>query len=129
MTAIEDARTALAKLESVALGDALSARALRDLIAEHERLTAPPTDDEREQLDQIMAEACGYWPPARAMILERFRRQRPITDAMVLAGAKELDADAFEVPLRGYGEGAGAQARESALEGSRAVLEAARDAS
>lgn len=31
------------------------------------------TDNERKQLDDIMAEAYGYWPPARALILERFR--------------------------------------------------------
>jgi len=39
-----------------------------------------PTDDERQQLDDIMAEADGYWPPARALILERFRRPDPVSD-------------------------------------------------
>jgi hypothetical protein len=101
MTAIEDARTALAKLESVALGDALSARALRDLIAEHERLTAPPTDDEREAQrgtpedpqdslarviwessrdDEGTISATGANIVARAVIAAGFRRQGPTTD-------------------------------------------------
>ena len=39
-----------------------------------------PTTDERQQLDDIMAEADGYWPPARALILERFRRPDPVSD-------------------------------------------------
>lgn len=70
-----------------------------------------------------------YFDNADAILAAGFRRPGPITDAQVLAGATALDPEAFEVPLRGYGEGAAQQARQSALEASRDVLEAAREVS
>jgi hypothetical protein len=150
MTAIEDPRTvrdmgnrlgnqltrgAMGNAEVIAAADMLDRYA--DLI---EALTAPPTEDERDALAEIAREAWAHYQVihddpefggdfedvlAYRLGLASFRRQGPITDAMVLAGAKEIDPDAFEVPLRGYGEGAAAQAREHALEASRDVLEAA----
>lgn len=69
--------------------------ALRALIAEHERLTAPPTDDEREALARLLRGDVGiggmpwetvadaYRKSADRAIAAGFRRQGPITDAYV----------------------------------------------
>lgn len=127
MTAIEDARAALAKLideakywldriegewgrgksydallaegDEDALVIAGAAAALDALIAEHERLTTPPTDDEREALartvyywdvsedvgsqawEQLTENQRDVWREAADAILAAgFRRQGPITD-------------------------------------------------
>lgn len=60
--------------------------------------------DESQQLDDIMAEAYGYWPSALAMILERFRRSEPsaITQAKTALSRalsrKKWREDGWEAP-------------------------------
>ncbi len=90
MTAIEDARAALVNFDAhgVIFGPDV-ATALRALIAEHERLTTPPTDDEREALAAEMEAEADKWSPQwtpTAAILRKaataLRRQGPITDAL-----------------------------------------------
>lgn len=105
MTALEDARVTLAGFNG---GDfthpqgcpgmaAGLARALAALIAEYERLTAPPTGDEREALvalelasfSKVMSD--GYpslvyrtnEQAADVVLAAGFRRQGPITDALI----------------------------------------------
>ena len=95
MTAIEDARAALgAFVPSPRTEPEYSAAwvALRELIAEHERLTTPPSDDEREALADLI-EGVGIYIPgshghdyihpgkaADAILVAGFRRQGPITE-------------------------------------------------
>lgn len=103
MTAIEEARAALAKWDRSSFPDAgyaYLAESLRTLIAEYERLSVPPSDDEREALARVIREnrsiakimGDGYVSVMQAgddeiadAILAsdvwRNRRQGPITDA------------------------------------------------
>ena len=145
MTAIEDARAALAKHEhacdeaerivGVRPADDVVTVALRELIAEHERLTTPPSDDEREALARAHfydwrrihpgtltwatygeSHKQRFYDLADVAIGAGFRRQGPITDAQVDAA---LDS------WFGISAGWNDKTRNS----MRAVLEAARSAS
>lgn len=102
MTAIEDAREALGEMEAArtireqALGRARVKAALRALIAEHERLTAPPTDDEREALVHLLFDQVPEdWDEndigilADAILEGGFRRQGPITKGDYHEGLEE----------------------------------------
>ncbi len=112
---------------------------LRDAI---ERLTAPPTDDDREALVLIL-DATDNWVftgahvtfrpdlGAGAILAAGFRRQEPLTDAQVEAAAKA----SFEVP-NGDGDYTWAEmVRDDPSRAdiwradARAILEAARAAS
>jgi hypothetical protein len=116
MTAIEDARAALAHWDDVydltkpeVVGQRL-ANALGALIAEHEHLTAPPTDDEREALADVWAVEHGGsgqpdrhvrvgYPLADAVLAAGFRRQGPITDAKRLdCGCEVHEEIHYELP-------------------------------
>lgn len=102
MTAIEEAREALAKWDGSSFPDvgyAYLAKSLRALIAEVERLSAPPSDDEREALTKVLLgvhpdTVLHDWGPrvidarqnAERVIDAGFRRQGPITKSAALKG-------------------------------------------
>lgn len=109
--------------------------ALRDLISEVERLTAPPTDDERKAMLESIEAGMEYYARedipedglteveqiADFLIDAGFRRRAPITDEMVdaaLNGYLELDGEAETYP-------ATIRWRERNARYMRAALEAA----
>jgi hypothetical protein len=148
MTALDDARAARAKFDNAEMkwddSPVVLRNALDALIAEHERLTAPPTDDEREALGRRVREVWVEWAQEQAEpkpswlvpwdelgpadrevdmrigeALAGFRRQGPITDAQVEAASVAM-----------YRAGAGRYANMVAIgRWMRVALEAARDAS
>jgi hypothetical protein len=99
MSAIEDARAALAQYDRASIHTVLTtvpavAQTLREMIAEAERLTAPPADDEREALAVVIHQAhhdgCNEYTLedgayADAILAAGFHRQWQITDAQVKA--------------------------------------------
>jgi len=146
MTAIEDARAALARLDDPKHGSDWSGwdyaadleTAIRPLIAEHERLTTPPADDEMEPLTGVIRDSIDRWgdlfptPEVARYVADDveaagFRRQGPITDAQVEAAAKAL-AETFgeepHLPWDRWGE----LSRDEFRQDARTALEAARDA-
>lgn len=152
MTAIEDARALATRLEDPTSrwGDTDAARVVRALIAEYERLTAPPTDDEREALeewsfehrpilsmrdgsiasckcmDRVFITGQEDWDQhiADAILASGFRRQGPVTDAQVEAAAR-----VFYESQTGSADGFNGSLYRYAWERmARAALEAAREA-
>ena len=141
MTAIEDARAFLEPWGADPDENVPRAvRVVRALIAEHERLTASPADDEREAAalhlwdEGLVRPESLAFSVVDALIAEGyFRRQGPITDAQVDAAARSnyrfqnracvhFVPDWADIPESDPFKGAyRAEARES--------LEAARDAS
>lgn len=137
MTALDDARAALARLDDPKHGRDWSGwdyaadleKAIRPLIAEHEHLTTPPTDDEREALAEILYpffvrgdglhDVVIAEQALDAILAAGFRRQGPITDAQVEAAWR-----AGAAVLGDYEPPGGRD-----LRAMRAALEAARDAS
>ena len=119
MSALEDARAALAEDRDYVVSnrERLLEEILEALIAELERLTTPPTDDEREALVNALLGSrffdshdwagTGSWPGWEYIQWElgeladdilasevwRFRRQGPITDAQVEAAIRELEVE------------------------------------
>lgn len=90
MSAIKDARAALVRLDDPRHGRDWSGwdyaddlqRVLRGLVAEYERLTTPPTDDEREAL--IRREEQGY-DPEYVVMLQELNPNEPTWSARVQA--------------------------------------------
>jgi hypothetical protein len=139
MSALDDARTRIiAKLDRIPDSDAvtLDKADVRALIAEHERLTAPPTDVERSMLEATISDALFDWdgdtrPAGRIteyVLAAGFRRQGPITDAQVEAAAEALwgeDRRGTYQPGYPY-SGLAEEGRERLRVRARAALEAAR---
>jgi len=166
MTALEEARAAERGLTitidfAVRMGgcptrEMYAARdALRALIAEHERLTAPPTDDTITVVASFRSEpftgsngvSVVYVTPYATMppslmvdglilppssvtaLREFFRRRRPITDAQVEAAAHALfDASQELDQDNDWSDPLPDEWREAWRDAARAVLEAAREA-
>jgi hypothetical protein len=111
-SALEDAKTALSNFDQAGVNTVLTTvpavvYTLRELIAEHERLTTPPSDDEREALGRRVREIWVEWAQEQEnpkpswlvpwdglsdadrevdmrigeALAAGFRRQVPITDA------------------------------------------------
>lgn len=143
MTAIEDARAAAENCWPMDM-DGLpgnQSRQERELLRRGfelgyrvavERLTAPPTDDEREALAQVLRSATDdgadrteeYTDAILASDVWRFCRQGPITDAQgrdAFLAFMGMDAASFAEMSPTY--------RAASIAQGRAALEAARDAS
>jgi hypothetical protein len=132
MTAIEDARTEAeqrhARGELYDLSKSRLTTFVEGAAWAIERLTAPPSDDERETLsafiDRDLAWAEGDPDKLAQALIERFpgfRRQGPITDEQVEAAIRGFDAAPDSIPDE--------MPQEATRRYFRAALEAARDAS
>jgi hypothetical protein len=105
MTALEDARAALAGLDDPNHGRDWSGwdyvlyleKPLRALADEYERVTTPPTEDEREVLRRILFDDRTFRTTEQivdGILAAGFRRPGPVTDAEVEAALRAwMNAD------------------------------------